>query len=46
MDFEIPMYLCSKLQIRYLKIMERSSEYEPDRWIRYLSQAYSYRIRL
>ena len=40
------MYLCSKVQIRYLRVMERSVEYEPERWVRYMSQAGSYRFRL
>lgn len=46
LDFEVSMFLCSGLQIRYLKIMERSSDYDPDRWVRYLTQAESYQFRL
>mmetsp|Transcript_2771 Transcript_2771/g.3423 ORF Transcript_2771/g.3423 Transcript_2771/m.3423 type:complete len:247 (-) Transcript_2771:568-1308(-) len=46
LDFEIPMFLCSGIQIRYLRVLERSAQYEPERWVRYLSQACSYRFRL
>ena len=40
------MYLGSGLQIRYLRILERSEEYNPDRWVRYLTQSASFRVRV
>lgn len=46
MDFEIPMFLCSKMQIRFLRIQERGDSYDPDRWVRYLTRVTSYTVRL
>lgn len=41
-DFEIPMYNVSGLQVRYLRILEQSKAYKPQRWVRYVTQAASY----
>jgi len=41
-DFEIPMYNVSGLQVRYLRIIEASRGYKPQRWVRYVTQAASY----
>lgn len=39
LDFEIPMYICSGLTIRFLRVMEKgkSSSYMPYRWVRYIT---------
>lgn len=46
MNFTIPMYNASKLQVRYLQIAKKSKAYNPYRWVRYVTQANSYVARL
>jgi AP-4 complex subunit mu-1 len=41
-DFEIPMFNVSGMQVRYLRILEASKSYKPQRWVRYVTQAASY----
>jgi AP-4 complex subunit mu-1 len=45
MQFEVPMYNVSGLQVRYLKIAEASKSYNPYRWVRYVTKSSSYVIR-
>ena len=44
-NFEIPMYSASGVQVRFLKVFEMSS-YTTQRWVRYLSKAGDYQMRL
>ena len=46
MNFEIPMYNVSNLQIKYLRIAENMPGYTPYRWVRYVTQSSSYICRL
>lgn len=46
MNFEIPMYNVSSLQVRYLRIAEAIPGYTPYRWVRYVTQSSSYVCRL
>jgi AP-4 complex subunit mu-1 len=46
MNFEIPMYNVSNLQVRYLRIAENMPGYAPYRWVRYVTQSSSYVCRL
>jgi len=46
MNFEIPMYNVSQLQVQHLKIVERNKSYNPHRWVRCLTHADSYVCRL
>ncbi|KAM7252818.1 hypothetical protein ACFE04_008893 [Oxalis oulophora] len=46
MNFTIPMYNVSKLQIKYLQIAKKSSTSNPYRWVRYVTQANSYVARI
>uniref|UniRef100_A0A0C9RHI8 TSA: Wollemia nobilis Ref_Wollemi_Transcript_21851_1933 transcribed RNA sequence n=1 Tax=Wollemia nobilis TaxID=56998 RepID=A0A0C9RHI8_9CONI len=46
MTFTIPMYSASRLQVRYLQIVKRSRTYNPYRWVRYVTNANSYVIRI
>ncbi|CAN0116642.1 unnamed protein product [Discosporangium mesarthrocarpum] len=46
MQFEIPMYNVSNLQVRYLKIAEHGKAYNPFRWVRYVTQSSSYVCRV
>jgi AP-4 complex subunit mu-1 len=45
MNFEIPMYNVSNLQVKYLRIAERHKSYNPCRWVRYVTQTSSYVCR-
>lgn len=44
MDFQIPMYSSSGVQVRFLKVYEKSS-YQTTRWVRYLSKAGEYQAK-
>lgn len=46
MEFEIPMWNPSSMNIRFLRIIERSESYNPQRWVRVICQANSYTCRL
>jgi len=45
-DFEIPMYRSSQMQIRYLKAMENEKELKPYRWVRSITKSDSYVTRV
>jgi AP-2 complex subunit mu-1 len=45
MDFQIPMVSVSGVQVRFLKVYEKSS-YQTSRWVRYLSKAGDYQQRI
>eukprot|EP00823_Brevimastigomonas_motovehiculus_P009075 TRINITY_DN8755_c0_g1_i1.p1 TRINITY_DN8755_c0_g1~~TRINITY_DN8755_c0_g1_i1.p1 ORF type:complete len:449 (-),score=68.84 TRINITY_DN8755_c0_g1_i1:111-1457(-) len=45
MQFEIPMYNPSNVQVRYLRIMENKN-YNPYRWVRYVTRSQSYVCRM
>lgn len=47
MNFEIPMYNVSRLQVQYLKIANPlgKKNYNPYRWVRYVTQSSSYVCR-
>jgi AP-2 complex subunit mu-1 len=45
MDFQIAMHTCSGVQVRFLKVYEKSG-YQTSRWVKYLSQAGDYEMRL
>lgn len=45
MDFSVPMYAASGLQIRYLKVVEKS-HYETIKWVRYITKAGSFQYRI
>jgi AP-2 complex subunit mu-1 len=45
MDFEVPMYTSSGLQIRFMKIVEKSG-YHAVKWVRYLTRAGNYQYRI
>eukprot|EP00429_Kryptoperidinium_foliaceum_P008853 CAMPEP_0176008610 /NCGR_PEP_ID=MMETSP0120_2-20121206/3831_1 /TAXON_ID=160619 /ORGANISM="Kryptoperidinium foliaceum, Strain CCMP 1326" /LENGTH=463 /DNA_ID=CAMNT_0017341395 /DNA_START=12 /DNA_END=1402 /DNA_ORIENTATION=- len=46
MNFEIPMFNVSNLNVRYLRIAENMAGYTPYRWVRYVTQSNSYVCRL
>eukprot|EP00003_Mantamonas_plastica_P030245 TRINITY_DN740_c0_g1_i2.p1 TRINITY_DN740_c0_g1~~TRINITY_DN740_c0_g1_i2.p1 ORF type:complete len:479 (+),score=170.79 TRINITY_DN740_c0_g1_i2:376-1812(+) len=46
MEFEIPMYNCSNVNIRFLRVLERNKSYVPYRWVRYITHSNSYVSRV
>jgi len=46
LSFEIPMFSCSNLAVRFLQITDQSKGFNPNRWVRCLTQANSYVARL
>ena len=44
MDFQVPMFTSSGLQVRFLKVQEKSG-YKPVKWIRYVTKAGTYQHR-
>lgn len=46
MNFEIPMYSVSNLQIKYLRVVEPGKQTTPYRWVRYITQSSSYVCRI
>mmetsp|Transcript_11898 Transcript_11898/g.14377 ORF Transcript_11898/g.14377 Transcript_11898/m.14377 type:complete len:445 (-) Transcript_11898:199-1533(-) len=46
MNFEIPMYNVSSLQVKYLRIADQGGSYNPYRWVRYITQSSNYVCRV
>jgi len=46
LEFEVPMYVCSGLAIRFLRVLERGRNYVPFRWVRYITHSDSYVFRV
>jgi AP-2 complex subunit mu-1 len=45
MDFQVPMYTSSGLHVRFLKVFEKSN-YQTIKWVRYITKAGRYEIRI
>jgi len=45
MEFQVPMFTSSGLHVRFLKVFERSN-YETTKWVRYMTRAGTYQIRI
>jgi AP-4 complex subunit mu-1 len=43
--FTIPMYSASHIQLKYLQILKRDKNYNPFRWVRYVTSSTSYTFR-
>eukprot|EP00698_Gefionella_okellyi_P006877 TRINITY_DN165_c0_g1_i1.p1 TRINITY_DN165_c0_g1~~TRINITY_DN165_c0_g1_i1.p1 ORF type:complete len:453 (-),score=88.58 TRINITY_DN165_c0_g1_i1:32-1390(-) len=46
MAFELPMYVCSGLEVARLQVFDRGAAVTPHRWVRYVTQSNSYVTRL
>jgi AP-4 complex subunit mu-1 len=46
LSFEIPNYNVSKMQVKELKILTREKNYNPQRWVKYVTSENSYVIRI
>lgn len=44
-DFQVPMFTASGLHVRSLKIHEKNN-YQTTKWVRYITRAGSYQIRI
>ena len=42
---QVPMFTASGLHVRFMKVFERSN-YETVKWVRYMTRAGTYQIRL
>ncbi|KAH3901037.1 related to AP-2 complex subunit mu [Saccharomycodes ludwigii] len=45
LKFEILMFTCSGLTVKYCNVRERSNNYRTTKWIKYISKAGSYEVR-
>ena len=45
MDFEVPMFTSSGMQIKFMKVTEKS-RYQAIKWVRYITKAGSYQYRI
>jgi len=45
MDFQVPMFTASGLEVKFLKVVEKSN-YQTIKWVRYITQAGNYAIRI
>eukprot|EP00727_Mastigamoeba_balamuthi_P005469 m51a1_g1541 Adaptor protein complex 2 (AP-2), mu subunit (434) ;mRNA; r:548311-550383 len=45
MEFQVPMFTASGLQIRFLKVIEKS-HYQAVKWVRYVTKNGSYQVRI
>jgi len=45
MEFQVPMFTSSGLHVRFMKVFERSN-YETIKWVRYMTRAGQYQIRI
>jgi AP-2 complex subunit mu-1 len=45
LDFQIPMYASSGIQVRFLKVYEKSS-YQHAKWVKYVTKAGDYQIKI
>jgi len=45
LSFEIPYFTVSGIQVRYLKILERTERYTALPWVRYITRAGDYQVR-
>ncbi len=45
LQFTIPMYCASRLQVRYLQILKDRKNHQPFRWVRYVTLSNSYVVR-
>ena len=45
-SFEVSGFVCSMLQVRFLRVFDRENSYVPHRWLRYISTADSFVVQL
>lgn len=45
-DFRIPMFSASGVQVRFLLVFEKKHSYQSNRWVRYETRAGEYQVRI
>lgn len=45
-QFQVPMFTASGLCVRFLKVFERKENYSTTKWVRYITKAGDYQIRI
>lgn len=45
LKFTIPMYSASRISLKYLQIMRKDRNVNPQRWVRYVTSSNSYTFR-
>jgi AP-2 complex subunit mu-1 len=45
MDFQVPMHSSSGVQVRFLKVYEKSA-YQTSRWVKYMTKAGDYQAKI
>jgi AP-2 complex subunit mu-1 len=45
-DFQVPMFTSSGLHVRSLKVLPQKEQYTTTKWVRYVTRAGSYQIRI
>jgi AP-4 complex subunit mu-1 len=45
LKFTIPMYSASRISLKYLQILRKDRNYNPQRWVRYVTSSNSYTFR-
>lgn len=45
MEFQVPMFTSSGVHVRFLRVYDKSG-YQTNRWVRYITRAGSYQIRI
>ncbi|MEW5310418.1 MAG: hypothetical protein WDW38_002217 [Sanguina aurantia] len=43
--FTVPMYSASRIALKYLQILKKDKNYNPYRWVRYVTSSNSYTFR-
>eukprot|EP00741_Cyanophora_paradoxa_P019768 tig00021168_g19079.t1 len=46
MEFQVPMFTASGLHVRFLKVIEKRLNYQTIKWVRYITKAGSYQLRI
>lgn len=44
-EFQVPMFTASGVHVRFLRVYDKSG-YQTNRWVRYITRAGSYQIRI
>jgi AP-2 complex subunit mu-1 len=46
LEFQVPMFAASGLNVRFLKVIEQKQQYKAIKWVRYLTKAGSYQFKI
>jgi len=46
MQFQVPMFTASGLHVRFLKVVEPKMHYQTVKWVRYMTKAGTYQVRI